>query len=411
MIFEILAMALRGLAAHKMRSGLTLSGIVIGITAVVGMSAVIRGVDESISGGIKAMNPDVVYLTKVGIVITFNVEEWLKLARRKDLRMEDADAIRRSCPTVGKVDVFAEEGGWIALRRGREKSRELSVMGVGADYLEVNNMRLSDGRFFTQEEVDRGARVMVMGIGPVESIMKHVDPVGKKVRVEGHEYLVVGTLVPQSEIGGFNMGADNFAVIPLSAHMKDLSGRRQSLTIAMVPRPGATAEAMKEEVTEFMRVRRKLRGNEENDFGLITQESILDLWRDISSATFLTLLGISSVALAVGGIGVMAVMMVAVTERTREVGVRRAIGARRRHILLQFLSEAAMLTGLGGVMGSLLGAAAAWGIGKWVELPVVMPWDAFATAVGVSTLIGLVFGTYPALRAARVDPVEALRYE
>lgn len=411
MIFDTLAMALRALAGHKLRSLLTISGIVIGITAVVGMSAVIRGVDESISGGIRAMNPNVVYLTKVGARIVLDRSEMRALNRRPDIKMDDLKAIERSCPTVARLDVFSGQGEWRRLKRGRASSRQLSVMGVGKNYLEVNNMYLEDGRFFTPGEVARGSRVIVLGSGPLDTLFKQIDPIGKRVRLDAHEYLVVGTLVSQSEVGGFNLGQDNFAVIPITAHIKDLSGRRQSFTIAMVPKPGISPETMKAEVIEFMRIRHKLRASDDNDFDLMTQETILELWRDISRAIFLTLLSISSIALVVGGIGVMAVMLVAVTERTREVGVRRAIGARRRHILMQFLTEAAILTGVGGLIGSLMGAGVAWAIGEWIELPVSMPWDTFAVAVGGSTLVGLVFGIYPAHRAAKVDPIVALRYE
>ena len=411
MILDILLMAIAGLRAHKMRSILTLSGIVIGITAVVGMSAVIRGIDLSISGGIRAMNPNVVYLDRMGPRIVLNVEEWLELDRRPELTMDDLKAIERACPSVGTLDVFAGQNDSHSLKRGKEKSRNCSIMGVGENYLDVNNMVLQDGRFFTSEEVERGTRVIVLGAGPVDSLLRHVDPIGKRVRLEDREYIVIGTLVPQADVGGFNLGQDNFAVIPITAHMKDLSGRRQSVTIAMVPKEGVTPETMEAEVIEFMRVRHALRAGQENDFDMMTQESILQFWRDISNAVFYTLLAISSIALAVGGIGVMAVMLVAVTERTREIGVRRAIGARRGQILLQFLAEAAMLTALGGVIGSAVGAGAAWGIGELVDLPVAMPWDTFAIAIAGSTLIGIVFGVYPAHRAARVDPIVALRYE
>ena len=411
MILDILLMAIAGLRAHKMRSILTLSGIVIGITAVVGMSAVIRGIDLSISGGIRAMNPNVVYLDRMGPRIVLNVEEWLELDRRPELTMDDLKAIERACPSVGTLDVFAGQNDSHSLKRGKEKSRNCSIMGVGENYLDVNNMVLQDGRFFTSEEVERGTRVIVLGAGPVDSLLRHVDPIGKRVRLEDREYIVIGTLVPQADVGGFNLGQDNFAVIPITAHMKDLSGRRQSVTIAMVPKEGVTPETMEAEGIEFMRVRHALRAGQENDFDMMTQESILQFWRDISNAVFYTLLAISSIALAVGGIGVMAVMLVAVTERTREIGVRRAIGARRGQILLQFLAEAAMLTALGGVIGSAVGAGAAWGIGELVDLPVAMPWDTFAIAIAGSTLIGIVFGVYPAHRAARVDPIVALRYE
>jgi putative ABC transport system permease protein len=255
------------------------------------------------------------------------------------------------------------------------------------------------------------SRVIVLGKDPMTTLFGDIDPIGKTVRLQGQEYAVIGTFLSASEAGGFNIGQDNFCVIPYSAHRRDITRWRQSLMLAMVPREGVALERMMEEESTVMRVRHRLRASQEDDFEMITQESILKLWRDLSSAIFLGLLGISSIALLVGGIGVMAIMMVAVTERTREIGVRRAVGATRGRVLLQFLVEAALLTAAGGVLGSALGAGAAWGLAKAVTLPVATPWDTFALAVGVSTAIGLVFGVFPAYRAARMDVVEALRCE
>ncbi len=406
-MIDTFLMALRSLRAHLMRSALTLSGIVIGITAVVGMSALIRGVDEVIMGGIRAMNPHVVYLMKAGIVLS--EADWRRMMRRPDITYEDLHALREDCKTVGLMDVFA--GGAGDLSRGGRRTRGLQVMGVGENYMEVNSMSLKAGRFFTPGEIGAGTRVMVMGKDPVQVLFEGIEPIGRTVRLFGQEYLVVGTFVSQAEVGGFNLGQDNFCVIPHTTHKRDVKWRDDSLMIAMVPREGVSVEKMQEEVARVMRVRHRLRANQENDFDFLTQASFLKLWRELTSTFFLVLLGISSIALLVGGIGVMAIMTVSVTERTREIGVRRAVGAKRGHVLAQFLMEAAFLTAAGGALGSAIGALIAWGLSKALELPFAAPWDTFALAVGASTLIGLVFGVVPAYRAARMDVVDALRCE
>ncbi len=407
-MIDVFKMAVRSLRAHLLRSLLTLVGIVIGITAVVGMSSLIRGVDEVIVGGIRAMNPHVVYLTKFPMMVTSH-EQWRKLMKRPDITTEDIRTIEDGCPSVGKLDLFIEANTNLA--RGKQRTKNMSVIGVGENYLDVNSMIIKSGRYFAAGEVTTAARVIVLAKDPVETLFGDMDPVGKTVRLQKQEYMVVGVFQSQAEGGGFNIGQDNFCAIPYTSHQRDVTRRRQSLMLAMVPREGVALERMMEEVSTAMRMRHRLRASQEDDFDMITQESILKLWRDISSAIFLGLIGISSIALLVGGIGVMAIMMVSVTERTREIGIRRAVGATRGRILAQFLIEAALLTAAGGLLGSGIGAASAWGLAKAVGLPVATPWDTFALAVGVSALIGLVFGVVPAYRAARMDVVEALRCE
>jgi putative ABC transport system permease protein len=406
---DTLRMAARALRSRVLRSALTVSGVVIGITAVVGMSAVIRGVDAAVLGDIGAMNPNVIFLDRTGIV--FSREQWEKARRRPHITHEDLRAVEEGCRrTVAHADPLAQTSA--ALEAGRARTRDMSLLGVGASYLEVQAMAVRTGRFFAPGEVERGARVILLGAAPADALFGPVDPVGKSVRLEGQEYLVIGTLASQAEVGGFRVGDDNQAAVPFEAYRRDiLAGTRRSISVGILPRAGVSIERVIDDVTEVMRARHRLRASDENDFELLTQESVLALWRKVSRTIFLGLVGISSVALLVSGIGVLAVMTVAVTERTREVGVRRAVGARRSHILLQFLLEAAMLTAAGGALGSALGAAAAYGIGRAIELPVSTPPLTFALALGVSTLVGLVFGVVPAWRAARLDPVEALRYE
>jgi len=405
---DILRMAVRALTGRLLRSALTVSGVVIGIMAVVAMSAVIRGVDEAILGDVRAMNPNVVYLDRMGIILSR--DEWLKKRDRPPVTRDDLRAITARCTTVAHADPIGDRGGVVTF--GRQRTRDLTVKGVGPSYLEVNSMAVKSGRYFAPGETARGARVLVIAQVTAEGLFGQVDPVGKEVRLAGQEYTVVGTLASQASVGGFQMGEENFVAIPFEAYRRDMqTNPREGLTIGLLPREGVSVERMVDEVTDLMRVRRRLRASDENNFEMLTQESILKLWNQLSRTFFLGLIGISSIALLVSGIGVLAVMTVSVTERTREIGVRRAIGATRRAILLQFLLEAALLTAAGGALGSALGALAAFGIGALVNLPVSAPWGTFALAIGVSALTGLVFGVAPAYRAARLDPVEALRYE
>ena len=254
----------------------------------------------------------------------------------------------------------------------------------------------------------------------------NIDPIGKTVRIGANEFTVIGVLGKRPSPGGFSSGEDDFAVIPFSTHEKFygkvLKGSAKvsansfnpavfrTAMIAVVPRAGMRDDAMRE-VEALIRIRHKLNLEQPNDFDLVTQDAVLKVWDQISQATFLGLVVISSIALMVGGIGVMAIMMISVTERTREIGVRKALGARRREILWQFMIEAVFLTSLGGVLGILFGS----GIGllvHWVSgFPVSLPWWSFAIGIGFSATSGIFFGLFPAIKASRLDPIEALRYE
>ncbi len=278
---------------------------------------------------------------------------------------------------------------------------------------------MSPGRFFTAGEVQRRSDVIVLGKTAVQALFPARDPIGKTVRLGLNQYTVIGAMAKRPSPGGFDIGADDYVIIPHTTYQKLYGvrantlgrGELRSVQIALVPREGVPREQAMREVEEIMRIRHSLRLDEPNDFDIVTQDAILELWDSISQATFLALVVLSSIALMVGGIGVMSIMTISVTERTREIGVRKALGARRIEILWQFLLEAVFVTSTGGVLGIIFGATIGFLVNVLTGFPISLPWWSFAIGIGFSASVGVFFGMVPAVRASRLDPIEALRYE
>jgi putative ABC transport system permease protein len=293
------------------------------------------------------------------------------------------------------------------------------VIGTSERYLELQNLVIESGRFFTSVELEQRRPVIVLGQTPVQALFPNVDPIDKTVRLGLHQYRVIGVLAPQPSLGGLASNADDLAIIPHTAYQKHFGlravsfgrGEMRPIMLGAVPYDGVTVEQAMREIEDVMRVRHGLRLDQPNDFDLVTQDAVLNLWEQVSQATFLVMIAISSIALMVGGIGVMSIMTISVTERTREIGVRKALGARRVEILWQFLLEAVFLTSAGGVLGILIGASVGLAIHYGTGFPVSLPWWSFAIGIGFSASVGVFFGMVPAVRASRLDPIEALRYE
>jgi putative ABC transport system permease protein len=424
LIREVVLLALDTLRSNKLRSGLTVLGIVIGITAIVGMTSLIRGFDQSLRDSIRELGPNTIFVAKFSGLSIASGRDFAALARRPNLTVDDAKAIEKLAPSAGAVDVWLGGGGEVTERvfyRG-DRSSPLAILGATEDFASVNFVKLTYGRFFTRSEVDHRRRVIVLADTPYQALFAkgNLDPIGKKVRVGGGEYTVIGVLGRRPSAGNFNSGQDDFVVIPQTTHQTAFTrnqvqgfagGNRGSAMIVIVPREDAGPGRALAEVEEIMRIRHGLKLDEENDFDILTQDAALRVWDQVSSATFLALVVISSIALMVGGIGVMAIMMISVTERTREIGVRKALGARRREILVQFLTEAVVLTMIGGLLGIALGSAIGLTVNLATGFPISLPWWSFALGLGFSATVGIAFGMIPAIRAARLDPIEALRYE
>ena len=425
---EIVVMSIDTLRTSKMRSALTVLGVVIGITSIVGMTSLIRGFDQSLRDSISQLGPNTIIVQKFGTLSFAAGKSFLEVARRPNLTIEDARAIERECPAVALVDVWLGAQGGNSRSRvyyKGERTRQIGVLGATANWSAVNFAKIEAGRVFTAAEVEHRAPVVILGNSPWEALFPNVDPIGKQVRIGAMQYTVIGVLGKRPAPGGFG-GADDFVLIPYSAHEKQfgkvLKGSAKisatsfnpavfrTAMIAVVPREGMRDQAMTE-VESILRIRHNLKLDQPNDFDLATQDAVLKIWDQISRATFLALVVISSIALMVGGIGVMAIMMISVTERTREIGVRKALGARRREILWQFLIEAVFLTSMGGLLGILFGSSIGLGVHWLSGFPVSLPWWSFALGIGFSASVGIFFGLFPAFKASRLDPIEALRYE
>jgi putative ABC transport system permease protein len=425
LVKEVIVMAFDTVRGNKMRSALTVLGVVIGITSIVGMTAMIRGFDQSLRDMIGAIGPNTIFVQRFGISSVAGGAEFKELLRRPNLSISDARAIEEMATTIQLVDIQLGAGGPPTQRRvfyGDQKTKLLIVFGTTENFAEGTRIPMIAGRFFNGTEVQYRKNVVVLGYTPYQLLFEAsgVDPLGKTVRVGSERFEVVGVFDKRPAAGGFNLGQDDFTVIPYTAYQRifGLNPVRVNRTatflpiqFAMVPREGVRQEDAIADVQRVMRIRHGLRLDQPDDFDVLTQDAFLKLWDQISQGTFLALIVISSIALMVGGIGVMAIMSISVTERTREIGVRKALGARRAEILFQFLMEAAFLTSLGGLLGIALGSAIGWTVHLVSGFPISLPWWSFAIGLGFSASVGLFFGMYPAVKASRLDPIEALRYE
>jgi putative ABC transport system permease protein len=424
LIRETAEMAVDTLWANKMRSALTILGVVIGITSIVSMTALIRGFDTSLRDSIRSLGPRTIFVQRFGAVSFSSGASFVDLIKRPGLTVDDGEAIKRLAPSVALVDTWLGTGGPPTQERlfyGNDRTVPQVIMGASEAFVDVNFAKILLGRSMTEQEVERRRAVAVLGYGPYEALFqaKGLDPIGKQVRIGASRYTVIGVIGKRPSLGGFGPSPDDFAIVPYTAYRRQFGSERirggplgaASVMIAVVPREDVDREVAMREVEAIMRIRHDLTLDKPNDFDLVTQDAILKVWDQISQAVLLSLVVISSIALMVGGIGVMSIMTISVTERTREIGVRKAIGARRAEILIQFLIEAVVLTSLGGIIGITLGS----GIGFLVNLvsgfPISLPWWSFALGLGFSAGVGIFFGMLPAWRASRLDPIEALRYE
>ncbi len=398
---ENLLMARRNLRANKGRSALVILGVALGVTTLMAEVSVIEGFKGRLEHEIMSTDITQIYLTRSDPF--GETEDWMS---RPQLTMADAEAIA-ALGSVRQVDPRAGNG--TVARHGPEKASLMQVAGTGLDYQEVENDFVETGRFFNSLEFARAANVCVIGRQPADDLFGGLDPIGRTLRVdEEQEFTVVGIFAKRESI--FGSLAQNYIVVPLPTFLKHFPWADE-LNIVVTPEGNDQLERAREDIEGLMRIRHKLGPGAENDFAVSTQNMAVDFTRQVTGP--LTLVGVvlASIGLMVGGIGVITIMLVSVQERTREIGLRMAVGATRRDILQLFLVESAALTGLGGAIGVALGLFIGWILHVTMHLPATVPVPYVIGALVVSAGTGIGFGLYPAVKASRLDPIESLRYE
>lgn len=408
---EIFQMAFDSIKSHKLRSFLTLLGIMIGVTTVIGMVSIIQGLNRAFLSELESIGSDIIMVSKYepGVHIGRSSEE---IRQRKDFTFEDALAIENECSLVKAVavDLVVNVFESIPIKYQNIKSQDSIIIGMNEKFPIVLSVYLPQkGRFISESDIIHRTKVCVLGSELTETLFPYTEALGKEIRIGPEKFTVVGLLEKRGSI--FGQSQDNFIGIPITTLMKyfpyDLSG----IEITATPKKHGYIQETMEQIINVLRKRRKVGFGKPNDFAIFTQDTIIDLYNQITGAVYLVMIVISSIGLLVGGIGVMNIMLVSVKERTREIGIRKAIGARSGDILKQFLIEAIFLTCVGGTSGIIMGFFIAFLVKAVTPLPASVTLWSVLLGFFVSVSVGLFFGIFPAQKAAKLDPIVALRHE
>ena len=409
---EAVGMAIDTLRSNKLRSGLTILGIVIGVMTVIVISSVINGLNNNVSALVESFGTNILWVTRLPFI---GVRPTTEMLQRKYLTLEDADALAHLPHVVAggaslryqNPTAFGSSKG--TAKFGQRKAENLIISGDSASNATVYDQKVAVGRYMSQSDEDRAADVALLGSDTAETLFEGQDPLGKEIQVEGRSFTVIGVMEKQKRpFGSGKNPQDNLVNMPLSTFRK-LHPEVLEYWISLKYDDQKNRPLVEDEVRDLLRRRRKVHNDADDNFVISGADSLTKLWGQITGSLFFLMLGLSAVGLMVGGVGVMNIMLVSVTERTREIGVRKAIGATRGTIMLQFTVEAVVLCALGGVLGVTLGSVVALAIKLVISSQVGLMW--VVAALLCSCGIGLVFGIYPAWKAATLNPIEALRYE
>jgi putative ABC transport system permease protein len=391
------------LLRHKIRSGLTLLGIVIGIISVAAVMSVVRGIDTYVADLLGSIGSQGFVITKIGM--PGSEEEYLKALRRKPIPPSAAEVIKRECPSVSHAAPFVNTSSDVKHRR--QSADDVRIEGTTEDAQYMTDIGLESGRYFTPYEVQHARSVCIVGADIAERVFPGQDPIGRYLQIKGHRFTVIGSHAKMGTVLG--MSQDSFVRIPYTAFEKMFgAGYRTNISVRSKS-PESVEEAIRE-TRGAMRRLRNLRLRDDDDFGILTSEALMEMWRRVSASIFLASIGVGSISLLVGGIGIMNIMFVSVKERTNEIGIRKATGATRGQIMAQFLTESALLCLTGGAIGVGVGVGGAQILSLKTSVPVSAEWWSIGLPLGVAIAVGLFFGVYPAVKAASLDPVDALRY-
>jgi putative ABC transport system permease protein len=406
---ESALMALDTLRSNKLRSALTILGVSVGVMTVIFMVSIIQGLNKAFADQIESLGSNTIFIAK--FEPSFGRPPGPDEIHRKDLTMDDAEALRTEAPSI--VGVSPIHRLLAATVRYQDKQTDTPILfGVTPYYEFVQTQYVASGRFVNDIDLQDRSNVVILGVDVKQAMFPYEDPIDKEVRINGNPFRVIGVMEPLGNF--FGQSRDNSIFIPISTfdkYYRDFPFPDVIFFIIVRPRSRAYVKSAIDEITDILRRRRRVPVGAPNNFGISSQDSLLDVYNQLTGATALVLTAISFVALMIGGIGVMNIMLVSVTERTKEIGVRKALGATRLNILSQFLIEAVVLTAIGGFAGLAVGEALSLLMNKYSPLPAYVPLWAIAVGIGVSTAVGIVFGLWPAWKAARLNPIDALRWE
>jgi len=406
---ESFRLALLSLRANKLRTLLTLLGVIVGVTSVIAVITIISGLDKTVATAFSSQGSTVFSVSKRPLVITSR-EEFIKTNRRKDVTKEDAAVIERLCGTCDHLGMAVN--GVALIKFEENKSENVSVRGLTPPMFDIENTTIQAGRRWTDQEGVGGRNVCVIGVDLLDNLFNGRSAgsvIGQEIRVDGIPFQILGVADPFGKVLGFSR--DNFVYIPFEEGQR-LFGARDSITIHIQVADSSDFEAAKDEVRSIMRNRRgKISADDDDGFAVESQDAFLSIYKSATSGIYAATIAVAAVSLVVGGIVVMNIMLVSVTERTKEIGLRKAVGARRRDILQQFLIEAVTVTAVGGAIGVFVGYGLAYLLSFAMGFPVSIRLQSAVMGVGVSLAVGITSGLYPAMRASRLDPIEAMRNE
>jgi putative ABC transport system permease protein len=408
-IKESASIAVSTLRANKLRSSLTILGVSVGVITVIFMVSIIQGLDRAFAQQIESLGSNTIFVSKFDP--SFGRMPKAEELHRKELTMEDAEALRREAPSL--VGVSPIHRLIAAKLHYEDKQTDTPVLIGATPYYEfVHSQYVDRGRWIGDGDMEARANVCILGVDVANALFPYEDPLDKEIKINGNTYRIVGLMQPLGNF--FGQSRDNVVFIPITTYDKyypDLPSLESAFFIIVRPVSRAYVKSAIDEIKDILRRRRRVAPGTPDNFGVTSQDSLLDIYNQLTGATALVLTAVSFVALMIGGIGVMNIMLVSVTERTKEIGIRKAVGATRSNILSQFLIEAIFLTAIGGVAGLIVGEIASILMNIYSPLPAFVPLWAIVLGLGISAVVGIIFGLWPAWKAARLDPIEALRYE
>ncbi|MBI1807686.1 MAG: ABC transporter permease [Ignavibacteria bacterium] len=402
-------MALVAIRTNKLRSALTLLGIAVGVFSIIGVMTAMGVLLNSIQGEMSWLGANTFQVQKYPMFESDDPEELPKFRNRRNITYEQAERVKEHTTLASAVGVFcAEFGKVIVSPRGMKTNPDIFLSGRDIEGFTANSWSIGDGRLFSPGELSSASHVIILGTDVAKKVFPKMDPIGQTVRVDGQEYQIIGVVQPRGAmLGGSN---DNFAVIPITTFF-NVYGKDRQVSIKVQSTTPATLDDCMEQVRGVLRAVRHVPPGEEDDFYIWTNDSLIQQFNDFTKYVRLGIMLVSAIALLAAGVGIMNIMLVSVTERTREIGIRKAIGARKTNILSQFVLEAVLVSELGGIIGIILGVICGNITAIFMEIPPIIPYDWVAIGFISCSIIGIIFGVYPAWKAANLDPIESLRYE